>query len=250
MRHARQQPTLASPPTAEHLPLLAVIVPTLDEKNHITACLHSVGQPPATELVVSDGGSTDGTLELVRHQFPWVKVLVGPAGRGHQLARAVNAVRVRAYLFLHADCRLPPGWYPMVLHTLALEDVALGCFRLRTEPPPGRSQGLLARMWWRLLDARSYGLGLPYGDQGLFLRAEVLQRVGGVPDQPLMEDLELARRCRRIGRIVRLPLQIHTTARRFARHPWRARLCTLTFPWLYRLGVSPALLARWYGKGR
>lgn len=138
----------------------------------------------------------------------------------------------------------------MVLHPLALEDVALGCFRLRTEPPPSRAQGLLARIWWRLLDARSYGLGLPYGDQGLFLRAEVLQLVGGVPDQPLMEDLELARRCRRIGRIVRLPLAVHTTARRFARHPWRARLCTLTFPWLYRLGVSPALLARWYGKGR
>jgi hypothetical protein len=97
-----------------------------------------------------------------------------------------------------------------------------------------------------MLDARGRGIGLPYGDQAQFMRRDVLAVVGGVPEIPLMEDLELARKCLRHGRLARLPLAVRTTARRFARHPVRARVCTATFPLLYRLGVSPERLAHWY----
>jgi hypothetical protein len=155
-------------------------------------------------------------------------------------------VTAHAYIFVHADCRLPEGWYKAASDVLADPTTALGYFRLHTEPPVGRRGSPLARAWWRLPDLRSLGLGLPYGDQAQHLRGEVLEAVGGFPEIPLMEDLELARRCRRLGRLVRIPLEVRTTARRFARHPIRARLCMATFPLLYRLGVSPSRLLRWY----
>jgi hypothetical protein len=162
----------------------------------------------------------------------------------------VAASRAPILVLLHADCRLPDGWLPAVVDALASPGIALGCFRLHTTPPPGRPAGGFGRLWYRLLDLRSLGLGLPYGDQAFFLRRQTLEAVGGVPAMPLMEDLALARACRHRGRVVRLPLAVRTTARRFARHPVRARLCTASFPLLFACGVSPERLARWYGAGR
>lgn len=228
-------------------PSLAVVVPTLNEERAILACLASIGPVPT---VVSDGGSRDRTLDVVRIHAPHAVVVQGPPGRGPQLARGVAALSARAYLFLHADCRLPPGWLPAVQATLADPTVALGCFRLHTDPPGPGPHSTLMRLWYRLLDLRSFALALPYGDQAFFLRRETLEAAGGVPQLPLMEDLELARRCRKLGRIVRVPLPVRTTGRRFGQRPVRARLATLTFPWLYRFGVSPQRLARWYGEAR
>ena len=229
---------------------LAVVVPTLDEELAIGACLEAIGRPPDTALVVTDGGSADGTLAVVARQRPDAVVVRGEPGRGGQLRRGVAAAPADGYVFVHADCRLPAGWHDAVVNALADPAVALGCFRLHTEPPPDGRRDLAARAWWRLLDLRSRGLGLPYGDQAMFCRRDVLEAVGGFPAIPLMEDVELARRCLRVGRLARIPLEVRTTARRFSRLPIRARACMLTFPTLYRLGVGPERLARWYGTVR
>ena len=231
-------------------PHIGVVIPTLDEEGAIAACLAAVGEWPDVSVVVSDGGSTDATLDQVRRRFPWVDVVEGPPGRGDQLDRGVRAVPADAYVFVHADCRLPMGWLDAVRTALVEPEVAVGCFRLRTDPPASGSTSWLARAWWRLLDLRSRGFFLPYGDQALFLTRRVLEAAGGVPRIALMEDVELVRRVLRHGRLVRVPLEVRTTARRFAASPLRARICTATFPTLYRLGVSPARLARWYGSGR
>jgi rSAM/selenodomain-associated transferase 2 len=228
-------------------PAVSVVIPTLNEEGVIAACLGSVGDDADVEVVISDGGSHDRTLERALAARPGVRVVEGPPGRGGQLARGAAVARGAVVVFLHADCRLPAGWRPAVTDALAAPAAAIGCFRLRTEAPGGSGA---ARAWWRLLDLRGRGWGLPYGDQALFLRRATLEEVGGVPDQPLMEDVELVRRCLRRGRLTRVPLEVRTTARRFARRPLRARLCTATFPTLYRLGVPPAALARWYGEGR
>jgi rSAM/selenodomain-associated transferase 2 len=241
---------LTSEAGARCLAALAVIIPTRNEEATIHACLQSVGAHDGVRVVVSDGDSADGTLGIVKSAFPHVLIVTGPSGRGGQLNRGAAAAAARAYLFLHADCRLPPGWWPAVRAVLSDPGVALGCFRLHTEPPTGGSRGALAHAWWRLLDLRSLGLGLPYGDQGQFVRRDVFSAVGGFPDIPLMEDLAFARACLHHGRLDRLPYVIRTTARRFARHPLRARVCTATFPFLYRCGVSPERLARWYGEVR
>ena len=229
---------------------LAVVVPTLDEERAIGACLNAIGDAAGVAVVVSDGGSRDATVATVRREFPRARVVAGSPGRGVQLNRGAAAVAADAYVFVHADCRLPAGWAAAVRAALATPGVALGCFRLHTEPAAGRGGGAAARWWWRLLDLRSRGLGLPYGDQALFVRREAFAAVGGFPAIPLMEDVEFVRRCLARGRLARLPLAVRTTARRFARRPVRARLCTATFPLLYRLGVSPERLARWYGDVR
>lgn len=234
------------PPSGGSEPHLAVVIPTLDEEGTIEACLQAVGQPPGVSVVVSDGGSTDDTLAIAARWFPAVTIFTGPPGRGGQLDRGARGMPADAYVFVHSDCRLPEGWHRAVRGALADPGVAIGCFRLRSDPPPGGSTSMLSRTWWRLLDLRSLGLGLPYGDQALFLRHDVFTRVGGVPRIPLMEDVELVRRSLGHGRLARLPLTVRTTARRFAQMRFRARLCTMTFPTLYRLGISPATLARWY----
>jgi len=229
-------------------PEFAVVVPTLDEELRLPSCLDAVGPADGVEVVVSDGGSRDRTAEVAAAR-PGVRVVQGPPGRGRQLNRGAAASTAPLLLFVHADCRLPAGWQEALRDALGDPGTALVCFRLHTEPADP-SGGRLVRWWLRLLDLRSQGAVLPYGDQGFALRREVFERLGGFPDIPLMEDLELARRCRRLGRIVRLELAMRTTGRRFQRRPVTTRLMTATFPTLYRLGVSPERLSRWYGHVR
>ena len=229
---------------------ISVIVPALDEAGAIADCMDSVGAQPGVEVVLSDGGSRDATVAAARAARPGLIVVSGPAGRGDQLNRGAAAAHGAFLVFLHADCRLPPGWTDAVEETLADPRITLGCFRLHTGPPPHARAGRVSAWWWRLLDLRGHGLGRPYGDQALFVRRETFDRVGGYPDIPLMEDVAFVERCLRIGRLGRVPLDVRTTARRFGRHPWRTRLATATFPTLFRCGVSPERLARWYGTVR
>jgi rSAM/selenodomain-associated transferase 2 len=236
-------PILAATPN----PRLSVVVPTLNEELRIASCLASIGSRSEVEVVVSDGGSTDATMEVVRSTRPDVGVVSGSPGRGGQLDRGARAASAERLLFVHADCILPVGWFEAVMGALDDEQCSLACFRLRTESSDGSLPGAWRRFWLSLLDLRSRGWGLPYGDQGFAIRREVFTSLGGFPDIPLMEDLALARGCRRHGRIRRLPLEIRTTARRFERHPIRSRLIIATFPTLFRLGAPAATLARWYG---
>jgi rSAM/selenodomain-associated transferase 2 len=225
-----------------------VVIPTLDEQARIGACLASVGKRPDVEIVVSDGGSTDRTLDIVRRARPDARIVRGDRGRGGQLNRGAAAATADRVLFLHADCRLPDSWFEPAMAALDDPDAALVCFRLLTEPSDGRPPGAVRRLWLGVLDLRSRGWGLPYGDQGFALRREVFDRFGGFADIPLMEDLDLARRIHRSGgAIVRLAETVRTTARRFDRRPFRSRLMLAVFPTLFRVGVPPERLARWYG---
>jgi rSAM/selenodomain-associated transferase 2 len=224
-------------------PTVTVVVPTLDEELRIESCLASIGCAPGLDVVVSDGRSRDRTLEIVADR-PDVRVVEGSAGRGGQLNRGAAASRSDILVFLHADCRLPKRWYGAVIAALADDAVALTCFRLHSESTA--IAGPVRRAWLRLLDIRSFVPMLPYGDQAFALSRSTFDRIGGFPDIPLMEDVALARSARRLGTIRRLPLEVHASARRVERHPYRNRLMTGTFPILYRLGVSPWRLAAWY----
>jgi rSAM/selenodomain-associated transferase 2 len=226
-------------------PFVSVVIPTLNEADTIRRCLASVGEDLGVEVVVSDGGSTDRTLEILAGRRG-VRIVRGPAGRGQQLNRGADAARAPVLLFLHADCRLPAGWRAVIERELGDSRTVLACFRLRTESANGFPDSALRRLWLRLLDLRSWTPRLPYGDQGFALRRDTYERIGGFPEIPLMEDVVLARACRALGRIRRVPLEMRTSARRFERFPVRTRLMTATFPWLFRIGVPPAKLADWY----
>ena len=139
---------------------------------------------------------------------------------------------------------------PALNRVLDDEDTSLACFRLRTLASGTSEPSMLRRLWLRVFDLRSRGFGTPYGDQGFAVRREVFDSCRGFPEIPLMEDVAFARACRRLGRVQRLPLEIRTGARRVERRPFKTTLMLATFPTLFRLGVDPRILARWYGDSR
>lgn len=226
----------------------AVVIPTLDEEHSIGPCLESIGNHDGIEAIVVDGGSGDRTQERAR--AAGARVESGARGRGPQLNLGASSSAADRLLFLHADCRLPEGWLPALANALDDEGVSLASFRLRTVSATSSDPSVFYRVFLRVFDLRSHGLGLPYGDQGFAVRREVFDAVGGFPEIPLMEDVAFAHACRRLGRIRRLPMEIRTTARRFERRPLETGLMFVTFPTLYRLGVDPHTLARWYGTVR
>ena len=231
--------------------MISVVIPTLDEQQTLGSCLDSVGESPEVEIVVSDGGSSDDT-ETIAIARPGVKWIRGPRGRGPQLNRGAEAAAGRDLLFLHADCRLPEGWRPLVSDALADTETALACFRLHTEPTS--AAGVLGRVSLRLLDLRSRGFGLPYGDQGLALRKSTFETIGGFPEIPLMEDVEMSRALHGVGRLVRIDprLRVITSSRRF-RERGLLRQTLLNafnmFRYLY-LGATAEDIARSYRSSR
>jgi rSAM/selenodomain-associated transferase 2 len=186
---------------------LSVVIPTLNEGGAVAEAVRSAAAE-AVEVIVVDGGSADGTPE--RAAGAGASVLRSAPGRARQLGAGAAEARGEAIVFLHADTRLPAGWSAAVSQALADPRVAGGCFRLRFD---ARSLGLAIVEWGVRL--RVALLGLPYGDQALFVRRELLERIGGVPQAPIMEDLDLVRALRREGRMVQLPLAIETSARRY-----------------------------------
>jgi rSAM/selenodomain-associated transferase 2 len=226
---------------------LSVVIPTLDEAVRIGVRLDELAATPGVdEIVVVDGGSRDETIDVAASR-PGVRALRAPRGRATQQNAGAAAAKGSVLLFLHADVSLPPDAPRQVQRALDDARVVAGAFRTWTVPDAGRS--LLAPLL-HLADLRSRYSALPYGDQAIFVRAEAFRRVGGFPDQPLMEDLELSRRLRRLGRIRIVPASVRVSGRRFLARPIYYTLAVNLFPVLYALGVAPATLKRIYGDPR
>ena len=226
---------------------ISVILPVLDEEHRIGRRLEELGATPGIrEVIVVDGGSVDRTLEIVRG-FPGIRVTTGPRGRGSQLNAGARLASGDVLLFLHADVSLPADAAAWVGGTLAEPGVVAGAFRTWTVPDEGRSW---LAPFLHVADVRSRVARLPYGDQAVFVRREAFLRVGGFPDQPLMEDVELARRLRRVGRIRTIPAVVRVSGRRFIARPLSSVVLLRLVPLLYRMGVPPRVLARLYGGPR
>jgi len=229
-------------------PRLTAVVPVLDEASGLAGMLEDlVGRPGIDEVVVVDGGSTDGSTAIAR-AIDGVRLIEAPRSRGGQLHAGAMAAKGEILWFLHADATAPAGAAAWIRATLSEPGVVAGAFRTRTCLRPGQ------RPWFRLVlplaDLRSTVSRLPYGDQALFCWASAYHQCGGFPDQPVLEDVELARRLWGVGRLVVRPERVEVSARRWSAHPWRTAAVMNTFPLLYRLGVSPRRLARWYGAPR
>ncbi|WP_428264669.1 TIGR04283 family arsenosugar biosynthesis glycosyltransferase [Haliangium sp.] len=227
---------------------LSVITPALNEAGRIDRSLRAVAdQPDIYEHIVVDGGSRDDTVSRAR-RHPGVKVLESRRGRALQLNTGARAATGDTLLFLHMDAELPPCAADLIVETLAIPGVSAGAFRTRHQPE--RWRGSARAYLLRLADGRSRRTTLPYGDQGLFLRAHTFARAGGFPEIALMEDLAFSRRLRQLGRIRVAPAEIRVSGRRFESAPLRQTLMVNTFPALFALGVSPQRLAQWYGAPR
>lgn len=220
---------------------LSVVIPAVDEAARIAEAVASAGAE-GVEVLVVDGGSSDGTPEKAR--AAGACVLESTPGRARQLGVGAEAARGDVVLFLHADTRLPRGWDGAVRSALADGSKAGGAFRLRFDD---RRLALRMIEWGARL--RVLLFGLPYGDQALFVRREVLETMGGVPRVPIMEDLDLVRAMKRRGGLALLRLPVTTSARRYrAGGPLRTMLRNGLGAVGWALRVDRQRLADWYGR--
>ena len=218
---------------------IPVLVPTLNEADQILPLLDHLGDFEFGEIIVSDGGSVDGTPDLVRKRGG-VTLISGLQGRGSQLGAAVAASKSAFILMLHADTRLPHRADDIIRAALAADNVAGGCFNLRFyEGHPV----LAASAWFTRFDT----VLTSFGDQAFFMRRDKLREAGGVPDTPVLEDVALRLRLRRVGRFVKTNAIVVTSGRRLIRRGVMAcQVQNAIILIAYGLGVSPHRLACWY----
>jgi rSAM/selenodomain-associated transferase 2/rSAM/selenodomain-associated transferase 1 len=222
---------------------VSVVIPTLNEAGCIERCLTNVlSIHGVDEVIVSDGGSTDGTLDRVR-AFPSVRIVEGATGRGPQLNTGADAALGKTLLFLHADCTLPKDAVACIHGALADPDVAGGAFKLWTVPDTG-ARG--SAWWMHIADVRSRYTRLPYGDQAQFCRRSAFQSAGGFPDLPILEDYALSKALWNHGRLVTVDRRVTASARRFEDRPLYYCALMNTFPLLYRVGIPADRLALMY----
>lgn len=223
---------------------VSVIIPALNEAPGIAQTLSGVRQAGECELIVVDGGSSDGTADLARAQAD--VVLTADRGRARQMNAGARSASGDVLLFLHADTILPVGFAALVQHALHEPAVVGGRFDVRLE-----AEGWPFRMIETLMNARSRWTKICTGDQALFVRRETFLTLGGLPELALMEDIEFSRRLKRAGRIACLRERVRTSARRWQRD---GVLRTIALMWTLRLayfcGVSPRRLKAWYGETR
>lgn len=226
-------------------PLLSIIVPAYNEADgvgafvqQLLACIAEHRQH--VELLVVDGGSSDDTVAIVR-SFA-VRCLQGPRGRARQMNFAAAKARGLYLLFLHCDTVLPPCAF-WRLQQAAVASDAWGFFGLALT-----GKGVAFRVIERAISLRSSLSGIGTGDQAIFVRRDLWQQIGGYGDMPLMEDVELCTRLRRLRRPLVVPERVLTSSRRWEDN---GLLRTVLLMWFLRgsffFGVNPAVLERWYG---
>jgi len=219
--------------------VISIIIPTLNEEENIATCLACCRGCPDVETIVVDGGSRDRTVEIARNCG--AKVLTSRAGRARQMNAGAEAATGEVLLFLHADTLLPEGFENHVRRIMAQPRIAAGAFEFRLDLS---STGL--RLIERAANWRSRRLQLPYGDQAIFITANLFRKIGGFPDIPIMEDFEFIRRIKEKGRIHTVSLPATTSARRWhALGLWKTTLINQLIIIAYYLGISPARIHRW-----
>lgn len=226
--------------TAPKTSTISIIIPTRNEAATIAATIASANHPAVREILVVDGGSSDGTRELA--SALGARVILAPPGRARQLNLGATLAQGDTLLFLHGDSRLPVEFATQIPALLRVPGVIAGAFRLAIDLP-GRG----ARLVERGANLRSTLLQMPYGDQGLFLSRQQFLAVGGYPEEPILEDLMLVRRLRQLGRITISPSAVLTSGRRWQRlGVVRTTLINQAILLGYRAGIPRHHLLKWY----
>ena len=231
------------------MPMISVIIPTLDAEQQLGKCLQAL--IPATleglirELIIVDGGSTDMTLEIADEVG--ASIISTKRGRGVQLAAGGLEAKGPWLLFLHADTVLDLQWCleaRRFMERVEGGDDEAAAFSFALD-----DRGFKPRATEFMVGLRSRFLKLPYGDQGLLISKDFYQQLGGFAELPLMEDVDIIRRIGR-ARLRILPIKAVTSARRFLEKGYARRIgVNLYCLSLYFRGVSPHKIAQIYGRG-
>ncbi|MEH1829460.1 MAG: TIGR04283 family arsenosugar biosynthesis glycosyltransferase [Nostoc sp.] len=223
---------------------ISIIIPAINEAGNIKKAIATTQGSINIEVIVVDGGSSDDTVAIA--QSLNVKVISSSPSRAVQMNAGAVAASGEILLFLHADTRLPTGFDEMIRTALQQPGTVAGAFKLRIDA------SLLSLRWveWGV-NVRSHFYQMPYGDQAIFLTKEVFQQIGSFPELPIMEDFELMRRLKRIGRIVIIPTPVVTSARRWLQKGvLKTTLLNQIVITAYLLGISPERIRRWYRRDK
>ena len=219
---------------------LSIIIPTFNEASCITEAVARAWATGPFEVIVVDGGSEDGTIELA--QACSCQFLRTQQGRAVQQNAGARRARGDVLLFLHADNWLAPRVAGQIGDVLNNPSVLGGAFEQQIESP-----GFFYRCLERGNASRAARLGLPYGDQGIFMRRGTFESLGGFPKVRLMEDVLLMKKFRMISKPVLLPGPIHVSARRWRRHGlFRQTIRNWFLLGALKMGLSPDRLAAYY----
>ena len=220
---------------------LSIVIPTLNEAARIERSIKHALELRPMEIIVTDGQSEDETADIARSAG--AAVVICQRGRGHQLNAGARTASGDVLLFLHADCWLNPDARNQIEETLSDSQIVGGAFRQRIDHDRAIFRwlewGNAARVRWR---------NLPFGDQGIFLRRETFEALGGFAEVGLMEDVLLMQKLRRRrGKIKLLPGPLHVDPRRWlAKGVVRQTLRNWTLLAGLNLGISPDRLAQFY----
>ena len=222
--------------------LFSIIMPVLNEEavleHHLGNLIRHISHHDC-ELLLVDGGSADRTIEIAQR---FGKVISSPRGRAAQMNIGADVATGEVLLFLHADTLLPDDAFNAIEHALKAQEVIGGAFRIcfNCDQWPYRLVAFTTNLRSRIRKIFT-------GDQAYFVRSINFKAIGGFPDQPLMEDLEIITRLRKIGKVVLLPQYVTTSARR---HEKFGLIRSVLFMWylrtLYKFGTSPTKLHRMY----
>lgn len=222
---------------------VSIIIPTLNEEENLRRLLPQLSAlQPVPQIIVSDGGSLDETLEIAQHSG--ATVVTGAKGRGPQLNLGAEKARGDLLLFLHADSTLAATSYQQLVRTMQQQrELDGGTFTFSL----AESTGIMPRVYEFFVGLRCTFFSLPYGDQGFFCRRTVFENGYNFAPLVLMEDVEWWCRMKQDHRVVILKAPLITSARRFEERGYlRSGFRNLYTLIRYRLGVSPDKLAEKY----
>ncbi|WP_420870570.1 TIGR04283 family arsenosugar biosynthesis glycosyltransferase [Mariprofundus ferrooxydans] len=223
---------------------IAVVVPVLNEQALLPALLERLHALPADEVVIVDGGSTDGTCQMLENST--IRWISSAAGRANQMNAGASVTDADILLFIHSDTEINSSCFTAVKRAMQDAATVAGRFDIRFSG----GHPLLRMIAW-FINTRSRLTLISTGDQCLFVRRSHFEATGGFPSQPLMEDIEFTKRLKRQGHIACLREQVTTSSRRWETHGilktillmWRLRL-------LYFFGVPAGDLASMYRQVR
>ena len=223
---------------------ISIIIPVLNEAENIRQAIACTQPSINIEVIVVDGSSQDDTYKIASDLN--VKIISSIPGRAAQMNKGAMLANGEILLFLHADTRLPPGFDVMIRTVLQKTGTVAGAFALRIDAEVAS----LRLVEWGV-NMRSRFWQMPYGDQAIFLTKDVFNKIGNFPELPFMEDFEIMRRLKRIGRITIISVPVITSARRWLQKGiWKTTLINQIVIIAYLLRVPPQRILCWYRHGK
>ncbi|MEK9629970.1 MAG: TIGR04283 family arsenosugar biosynthesis glycosyltransferase [Nitrospinota bacterium] len=219
---------------------ISIIVPTLNEERGLAETLKHIQQLAPHEIIVSDGGSNDKTLEIAAAFTK--NVVEGPTGRALQMNAGAEIATGDILLFLHADSRMEPASLEKISNSMEDSEEIGGAFSLHID-----SEKWSLRLINQFANLRSKYLGMAYGDQAFFVKNTIFKNMNGFAEIPICEDIDFFKRLRKAGPVILLKEKVLTSPRRWNKEGiWFTTLRNILIATLFELRFPPRILTKWY----